>query len=234
LKLGILNADELSPEIVSTYGDYSDMFIQLFKKIDSSFTFSSYQVTQQRYPENIDECDAYLITGSKASAYEDEAWIARLKKYIRQLYAQRKKLVGICFGHQIIAEALGGRVEKSQKGWGVGLIHSEVLQKSNWINPELDDFSLLVSHQDQVTELPDQAVSIASSDFCEHSGFSIDNCILTYQGHPEFSTDYLLSIMNKRRKSIGEPTYHVALASLEQSSDDLTIARWISGFITDP
>ena len=122
LRLGILNADELTPDVEEKFGNYNTMFESLFS--NSLFEFNFYQVTQKTFPENINECDAYLISGSKYSAYDNFPWVDLLKEFIVKLNENNRKLIGICFGHQIIAEALGGKVIKSLDGWGeIGRAH---------------------------------------------------------------------------------------------------------------
>ena len=234
MKIGILHADDLAKEILNEYGDYADMFQNLLLSVDDTLSFSTYQVTQSEYPSTIDECDAYLLTGSKFSAYDDEAWIKQLIKFIVELHQQQKKLIGICFGHQLIAHALGGLTQKSEKGWGVGLIISDVKQtadKYDWLTPEKEGFSLLVSHQDQVVKLPPGAELIASNAFCLNAGFQIGESVLTFQGHPEFSVEYLKYIMNNRREIIGEETYSLALLSIKQPADQELVAQWLVNFI---
>jgi len=233
MRIGVLETDTLEHDIKNKYGSYAEMFQQLFLSINNKLEFNIYQVIEEIYPENIDECDAYLITGSKFSAYEDSPWIKKLSQFIISLAKQRKKLIGICFGHQIIAHALGGLTEKSNKGWGVGNIISDIEKTQAWMGGEKKQFSLLVSHQDQVTKLPATAKRIASNAFCLNTSFQIDNHILTFQGHPEFSNDYLRYLMKKRRKLIGNESYNRALSSLDQDQDSLLVAQWIINFIAE-
>ena len=121
MKLGILKTDTVRPEWVPEFGEYPDMFVDLLGQADPDLQFQVYDVENGEYPADIDEVDAYLITGSKSSVYDDKAWIGELMDFVRELDQRRKKLVGICFGHQLVAQALGGKTEKSSKGWGVGL-----------------------------------------------------------------------------------------------------------------
>ena len=235
MRLGILETDTLEPGIKEKYGSYAEMFQSLFLSVDEQLAFKVYQVIEGEYPENIDECDAYLITGSKASAYDKKPWIKQLRDYIVALHKHRRKLIGICFGHQIIALALGGLTEKSEKGWTVGNSISTIEKEKPWMGNVITNakkqFALLVSHQDQVTRLPVQAELIATNISCQNASFQIANHILCFQGHPEFSADYLNYLLNKRRDIIGEEKYNKAIDSLQYDQDVQLVVRWIIDFI---
>ena len=141
MRIGILETDTLEPDIKEKYGSYAEMFQRLFMSVDDQLEFTVYRVIEGKYPESIDECDAYLITGSKSSAYDDEPWIIKLRDYIVSLHKQCKKLIGICFGHQIIAHALGGLTQKSEEGWGVGNTISDIEKAKPWMRDENIQFS---------------------------------------------------------------------------------------------
>ena len=117
MRIGILNTDTLKTEFDTKYGQYPAMFSKVLMHAEPKIKIYSYEVQNGEYPDELDECDAYLITGSKVSAYDDLPWIIELKNFIRTLHQHQKKLVGICFGHQLIAEALGGSVERATEGW---------------------------------------------------------------------------------------------------------------------
>lgn len=231
MKLGILKTDAVRPEWVPEFGEYPDMFMALLAEQDPDLEFAVYDVEQGEYPDDIDEVDAYLITGSKSSVYDDKPWIRTLIDFVRELDRRRKKLVGICFGHQLVAQALGGRTEKSPNGWGVGLHTHRFKQLPAWHDQGEVSFDVLVSHQDQVVENARDATVLAGSEFCENAVCQVGNHILTFQGHPEFLSGYSREIMEFRREMIGEQTYTEGMASLSGASQGPRIARWILNFL---
>lgn len=231
MKIGILKTDAVRPEWVPDFGEYPDMFTALLAKADPDLEFAVYDVEEGEYPDDIDEVDAYLITGSKSSVYEEKAWIARLMDFVRELHAREKKIVGICFGHQIIAHALGGRTEKSHKGWGVGRHTHSFNHSPDWHDGGDADFDILVSHQDQVVANATGAKVLAGSDFCENAVVQLGDHILTFQGHPEFVSEYSREIMDFRREAIGEDVYSSGMDSLAKDAEGDRVARWIVNFL---
>lgn len=230
MKLGILKTDTVQPRWVDEFGEYPDMFERLLAAVDPGIEFVTYDVEQGEYPRDIDEVDAYLMTGSKSSVYDDKPWIAPLVDFVQTLHRRHKKLVGICFGHQLVAQALGGRTEKSPKGWGAGLHSYDFNQVPDWHDGASPSFELLVSHQDQVVANAEGARVLASSDFCENAVCQLGDHILTFQGHPEFVPAYSREIMELRRELIGEDVYHNGVASLEGEQQGARVARWIVNF----
>lgn len=232
MKIGILKTDNVRPELANTFGEYPDMFQALLKDVDSALTFSVYDVERGEYPKHLDEAEAYLITGSKASAYEELDWVRKLADFTCELHLQRKKLIGICFGHQVVMQALGGKVEKSTKGWGVGVHAAHFTELPSWHDQGEERFHLLVSHQDQVIQPPPEARIWAGSDFCPNAVCQIGEHILTFQGHPEFIKDYAKSLLHVRRETIGEDKYQKAMASLGVPLDRKRVAGWLVNFLT--
>ena len=199
--------------------------------MDPELEFEVYDVERGHFPQDIDEVDAYLMTGSKSSVYDDKPWIGQLMDFVRELHRREKKLVGICFGHQLVAQALGGSTGKSPKGWGVGLHTYRFDTAPAWHDQADPEFQILVSHQDQVLENADGAQVLASSEFCENAVCQIGNHILTFQGHPEFVPGYSREIMEFRREMIGESVYSNGVASLARIPQRERVAGWILNFL---
>jgi GMP synthase-like glutamine amidotransferase len=231
MKLGILKTDAVRPQWVSEFGEYPEMFTALLGQLDPDLEFVAYDVEQGEYPADINEVDAYLITGSKSSVYDDKPWIGVLMDFVRQLDERHKKIVGICFGHQLVAQALGGKTEKSPKGWGVGLHTHSFSTAPQWHDQGELDFDILVTHQDQVVKTADGSQVLAGSEFCENAVCQIGDHILTFQGHPEFVPAYSREIMEFRRQVIGEQAYTTGVASLASDPETQRIARWILNFL---
>jgi GMP synthase-like glutamine amidotransferase len=180
----------------------------------------------------VDDCDAYLITGSRHGIYEDLPWIPPCSSSFASCTSKRKKLVGICFGHQAVAQALGGRTEKAAVGWGVGL-HRHRFQDNPQpgLTAAIPEFRVLVTHQDQVVANARGAQVLAGSDFCPNAVCQLGDHILTFQGHPEFVNGYSRAIMDFRREILGEDVYQAGDRVPEEQPEVERMAGWILRFL---
>ncbi|MDG9931199.1 MULTISPECIES: amidotransferase [unclassified Pseudomonas] len=231
LRICILETDVLRPELIDQYQGYGRMFERLFAKQPLAATFEVFNVVQGDYPADGERYDAYLVTGSKADSFGSDPWIGVLKTYLLQRYESGDKLLGICFGHQLLALLLGGRAERATQGWGVGIHHYELKQQVPWMSPALEQLTLLISHQDQVTALPEKATLLASSEFCPVAAYCIEDQVLCFQGHPEFIHDYSRALLDIRQHCIGEPAYREAVESLAHDHQGTTVAEWMMRFV---
>lgn len=232
MKIGILQCDYVLEQFQPAFGDYPKMIATLFAKVSSACQFDIYQIQNLEYPQNIHECDAYITTGSRYGVNDNYVWIKRLEAFICELNQAKKPLVGICFGHQLIAKALGGVVEKSDKGWGVGVSFNQVVSTRPWMEPHQDHLNLIVSHQDQVIRLPKsrKVDVLVRSSFCPYYMLAYNEHFISVQGHPEFSKEYSASLMNNRRNIISSERIMNGEASLQSNVDDQLITRWIVNF----
>lgn len=231
MHLGILQCDSVRAELQPAFGDYPDMFRTLLTTEAVAPAFDVYDLTRGQLPDSLAECDAWLFTGSKWSVYDPDPWIHDAHELARALHAERRPTIGICFGHQLIARALGGRVEKAESGWGVGVHTMRILDRRPWMDPARQMLSLLVSHQDQVVEPPAEAERLAGHEFCPHDMFQIGGHILTFQGHPEFAKGYSRATMEHRRAILGEATFGEGMASLASDIEPGVAAAWIHRFL---
>ena len=227
LTIGILLTDHVLDDLQPKHGDQDDFYFKIFGEADINIKLKIYDVTLNNYPSDMDECDGYLITGSKLSVYDDVRWIKDLEQYIRVLNEQKKFLLGVCFGHQLIAKALGGEVCKAEIGWVTGLQSYTFHHNFPWLSDLNQDVKLIHSHQDQITKLPDQATLVASSKNVPIAMYYIDDHIMSIQGHPEFTNEYAYDVVCKRRDIIGEELFRRTEESLlNESSSYLEVTNW--------
>ena len=225
MKIGILETGAPLPVLQERFGRYPAMFEAL---LGDGHAFTPYEVEADELPARPEEQDAYIITGSPAGVYDDLPWIEPLKQFLREAKG-KAKLVGICFGHQIMAEAFGGRVAKSDKGWGIGLHRYEVTERASWMDGT-DSFAIPVSHQDQVIEPPLHARVLAGSAFNRFGLLAYDDQpAISFQCHPEFAPEFAAALIEARRERLPEPD--AAIASLDRPNDRDRVAGWIRRFL---
>jgi len=228
-RLGILETDTLYDDLLNDYQTYGRMFEHFFNSLGARLEYQFYDVQNGELPASGD-CDAYLITGSKAGVYDALPWIAPLSEWIQHAHQNNEKVCGICFGHQIIAHSLGGFAGKSHKGWGIGVHTAAVTQHPGWLNDDISHIRLIYSHQDQVQQLPATATRLAGSEFCDNAAFFIDPRVLAFQGHPEFTAQYLSRLLPRRARAIGETCYQQGMNTLNQPTDSDRVGRWLLEF----
>jgi GMP synthase-like glutamine amidotransferase len=231
LNICILETDVLRPELVEQYHGYGRMFETLFASQPIPAKFTVFNVMNGEYPPAVAHYDAYLVTGSKADSFATDPWIETLKTFLLERYQRGDKLLGICFGHQLLALLLGGKAERATQGWGVGTHEYSLANRASWMSPEVETLTLLISHQDQVTSLPQNASVVASSEFCPFAAYQIGDQVLCFQGHPEFIHDYSRALLDIRQQHLGEPVYQKAIASLDRDHHGITVAEWMMRFV---
>ncbi len=226
--IGLLVCDRVRDEFVEAAGDYPDMFQRL---LADRLELKPFFLMEDNFPNTPHDCDGWITTGSRHSVYEDIPWIHRFADLTRQIAASGVPMVGVCFGQQMIAHALGGRVEKSDRGWGVGIKEVTVTQPQPWMGSSPSSFRILNSHQDQVVEAPPGATVIASNAHCPVSAMALGENIITFQGHPEFEPAYSRALMEARRGTlIPEEVVDAGLLSLEVGPDRELLVDWIVRF----
>jgi len=186
MQIGILQTGE-SPEPLRDQGDYPDFFETLLA--GRGLTFRRFAVLRGAFPESVRTCDGWLITGSRFGVYEPHPWIPPLEDFIRAAHAAHVPVVGVCFGHQIIARAMGGRVEKFAGGWSVGPTEYDF---------DGEKLTLNAWHQDQVVEKPEGAKVVARTDFCANAALLYDDRMFSVQPHPEFSKEFIDGLIKVR------------------------------------
>lgn len=221
MKIGILQTGHSPDDLAEQFGSYGQMFVNLLgaHELDAQV----WSVIDGQYPDDINAVDGWLVTGSKHGAYEDLPWIAPLENLIREISNTDLPMVGICFGHQIIAQALGGKVVKFPRGWSVGV------KEYAW-NGTAETITLNAWHQDQVVEKPAAAKVLAGNEFCENAALKYGEQILTFQPHPEFTKEFINGLIQYRAIGIvPDDLLAQATARLEVPTDSL----WVQNMIVE-
>ena len=233
-KITIVETGLVAPEPRARHGSFPQMFERMIGAADGSASFATVRLMDGEALPDPASLEAILITGSPAGVYEDLDWIAPLERFVRAAYQSRLPMAGICFGHQLIAQALGGTVRKSEKGWGIGRHVYDVMPGNGVIDGER--IAIAASHQDQVIAPPAGATTILHSAFAPHAGILYGNgAAMSVQPHPEFTTAFADFCCEKAGQN-GAPETLVASAraSLDQPLDHADLGRAITRFLATP
>jgi GMP synthase-like glutamine amidotransferase len=231
MKLGILETGLPPGGLAAEFGDYPTMFTRLLRGAGFAGEIAALDVVKGEWPERPEAFDAYLVTGSAAGVYDPEPWIAPLIDFLRGAKG-RAKLVGVCFGHQVMAEAFGGKVIKSPKGWGLGLQTYGVEDREPWMDAATS-VALAASHQDQVVELPPAARVVAANVFTPYAALAYDDQpAISIQPHPEFEPDYASALIERRLETVlTEAEGRAAQATYVAPNDNHRVGGWIRSFL---
>lgn len=221
MKIGILQTGETPLELRDAHGNYDDFFKRLLA--GRGFEFQTYRVLDEEIPPTTTIVDGWIVTGSKYSVLDLHPWIAPLEDFLRQAVEAKSRVLGICFGHQILAQALGGRVERFAGGWEVGAKTYRTVGGT--------PYRLLAWHQDQVTALPSTARVIAGNPACTNAIVAYGNTALSLQPHPEFTPGFLTELVGARRGILPRKTAEIALGSLECQVPPSQIADRLEAFL---
>ncbi len=236
MRLGLLETGHVPEEMIADHGGFPEMFRALLQGVDPAVDITPFAVVDGEFPGSPEACDAWLITGSKHGVYDDLPWIEPLKTFLRAARTAGVPMIGICFGHQIMAEALGGRAEKSAKGWGCGVHDYQVQQRPGWMPDAGREFAMHAMHQDQVTAIPEDATVLATSPFCTHAMLSYGDPerpeAISIQPHPEFAMPFARNLVATRRgRVIDEDLADAALATFGQNVANQEFAQWAVAYL---
>ncbi len=230
VRVGLLECDHVPVELRDVADDYAAMFAARFAAHAPWVTLEPIDVVGGGALPSVDDHDGYLITGSRHGVDDDLPWIAPLGGFVQAAVDAEVPTVGVCFGHQLLAWQLGGRVERAPAGWGVGVHHAEVVAHRPWMQPPAAGFDLIVSHQDQVVTLPGDAELVATSQHAPVAAFEVGSA-LGVQGHPEFDPAYATTLMALRRDRIPAEVIAAGEATLAAPTDHATVTAWLGRFL---
>ncbi|MEO6467815.1 MAG: gamma-glutamyl-gamma-aminobutyrate hydrolase family protein [Acidimicrobiia bacterium] len=224
-------AGHVAPASAHIAGDYPELITSVLARADIELV--RYDIDQDRFPTSITECDGWLLSPSRCSAYDGHAWIASAEDLLRELIAREHPYVGICFGHQLAAQALGGTVARAADGWQVGVQDYEIVATRPWMVPMHSTLSLIASHEDQVVAVPSGTSLMARSPQCPVAGLLIGERAWTLQPHPEFVPALADDMLAQRIDLIGAEKVALARATLGRPLNRLDVGRWIVKFLSE-
>ncbi len=235
MKIGILETGHLSDTLKAKYGRYPSFFERLVGPHLPEGEFFSVAIVDGEVADSPDQADGWIITGSRSGAYENDPWIKPLEGFLRDCLTSGVPVVGICFGHQILAQAMGGKVVNSEKGWGVGLLDYDLTSRPSWLKDMDDGFTIPAIHQDQVVEVPAGAQVFAQSEFCPIAGLiygDLENpTAFSLQPHPEMNAEFVADITEERLQHIiPAETIQPALKTLSKPDDQIAWGKSIASF----
>ncbi len=232
MKLTVLVTGDVPLQLQDRFAPYPEMFRRMFDAVGHAFDYEIVRALDGAPLPDPATLEGVVIPGSPAGVYDDLPWIEPLRGFIRRAYAAGTPMVGVCFGHQVIADALGGDVRKSEKGWGIGRHTYAVRARPAAIGPTPDALSVACSHQDQVIGAPADAEVFLASEFTPNAGLVYRNGrVLTVQPHPEFTDDYALALAELRRGRVPHDVVEAAKLSIATPSDSRQLAGYLGAFL---
>lgn len=231
MRICVMVCAHVGPDLEDVLDPYLDMFRNLLAPYLPEASFTGSMIIDGEFPASVEDYDVYIFTGSPHGVYEEADWIRRAEQFVRDAVAAGKVLIGGCFGHQLIAQALGGEVVKSDKGWGIGVHTHPLIRREAWMTGGTDAPNVVVSHQDQVVTAPPGAVVLAGTEFCPNAMLRIGDRVLTFQGHPEMNIPIVNRLLDLREERIGAAVFTAGKTSLGMPLNHGDMGGWIAGFI---
>lgn len=224
--VGILVCGRFSDEMHAGFGTYADLYSRMLGT--DTFDYRAFQVNDGDIPTT-DDADAWLISGSRHGAYEEHDWIPLLEEHIRAAYAAKQPIIGVCFGHQVLAQAMGGRVEKYDGGWEIGQVNYAL--EGPFKNAVPNETTLLAFHQDQVVELPETATVVGQTTHCQYAAIQYGNHALSIQPHPEFDDSLVGELLTERGHLLPPESVDKARRSLGNELHNPSVGGALRDFI---
>lgn len=233
MRIGILQCDDVRSSLSTEFGEYPAMIKNQLAVIDETFMFHTYKAHHGQLPDDVSECDAYILTGSRCTVFDTDAlWANSLLDFIVRLNKANIKTIGICFGYHLIANAMESKIERADTGWLIGLHKAEVQIETAFMEPLVSTFYLAMLCEDQVQELSDNAIVLASAPQCPNMMVQFGENMLGIQGRPEFSPVFAKRLLNLRQEEFPSKRFAKGIDSLtEQEPDNELIFKWFANFI---
>ncbi len=226
--------------LISTCADTNEAYKDFPREIEQiktmmqterrDWSYHFYDIFAGQFPD-IDQYDGFVVSGSPSSVNDPDAWVIAMLDYIRQVFSAGKPMVGICYGHQAIAKALGGEVSWSPLGWSIGVVETAYRDHADWMEPQLPELRLFAAHNEQVLKAPEGAAILASTPECPIAAFRIGNQVFATQHHPEMGKPFVAHILKEVAPDLNEAQREKFDASMVKEDDSKVFAGWMAQFI---
>ena len=230
MKIGILVTSNDTTDLATRFVHDGIKFINLLQPIRPHWQLECIQVKDDVFPDDYNDYDGYVICGSPASVNDDDLWIQHLLDMIRTLHAKKIPTIGLCFGHQAIAVALGGKVEPPSQGWGLGTAPTHFNVHKPWMSPPHESLTLYSAHHEQVSQLPEGAEIIGGDDFCPIAAFTIGEHIFTSEYHPEMTKEFMAAVTDQLEGHIPQAVIDKARSDIENGEEGEKFGCWMMQF----
>ena len=230
MRIGILVTNTDRSAYAKTQPDDGEKYRRLMQSVRPHWDYRAYDCVAGIFPQDLSECEGYIIGGSPASVNDPDEWIKDLFQLIRQLHSSQHPMVGCCFGHQAIAKALGGDVQHNAGGWGFGVAETTFETPRPWMQPSAEKLALYSAHSEQVTQLPRGAVVLGGSAFCPFGSFAVGEHIMSTEYHPEMSRDFFVGLTHAFETYVGHDVAAAARRQAEQPAQGQIFAEWMARF----
>lgn len=231
LRMAVLLTNDDTSAFAAHFPNDGHKVVQLLQPLRPDWTFEVLPVKDGVFPATAQTYDGYVITGSPASINDDALpWVGPLLDFIRTIDAARQPLIGLCFGHQAVAKALGGQVARHDEGWGLGTAPTHWHAPRSWMTPSKSSTTLMAAHNEQVTRMPEGALCIGGSDFCPIGSMLIGQHIWTTQFHPEMPLVFMQALLGHLADKIDADTLARAHISLANDADGPLFGHWMVQF----
>lgn len=228
-RIGLFLVGHIDQGSLHVGGDYDQLYQELLGP--HGIEIVTHRCDEGQFPDSVGDLDGWMCSPSRLSVYDDVAWLRTVEEMLREIVRTETPFVGICFGHQLMAQALGGTVRRAEVGWGIGAKDYVIHETRDWMVPPREVIRLAASHQDQVVEVPDAATVWASSDYCPNGGLLVGERAWTLQVHPEFSPALADSLLATRLALFGDEAATAARETITRAAlDQSLLARWIAAF----
>ena len=231
LHIAVLDNNPMSSAFVDRWPNDGEKVVAGLAPLRPGWQFRVWSSKSGELPPEDAPLDGVVLTGSVASANDALTWVDALAERVRRWHVERVPMAGLCFGHQLIARALGGRVGPSPGGWRLGVATTRYAQAMPWMQPPREALTLFAAHGEQVLEPPPGATVLGGDAFAPVGACALGEHVFTTQYHPELPREFLQGVLREHAAEYAPDELERTRAALEQPVDAPLFLRWLAQFL---